>query len=109
LAEAAGVSLRATFRYVKAAGFRSARRLVATARALHAYRLLMDHGRSGSEVAKRLGYRGVDQLSEQLTELANCTVSDIRRGASPPDFERVLLCGLVSSVPSGAGVADYAE
>lgn len=102
LAAAAGMSRRATFRHLKSVGFRSPRRLVASARTIRAYHLMRDGGRSATDVAKRLGYASVDQLSRHFTELAECTASDVRKGKVPTDFAvRVLhsLCAARVGAP----------
>ena len=95
LAAAAGTSPRAVFRHVKAAGFRSPRRLIAAARVIRAFHLLSGGGRSGQEVATRLGYRGVDQLSQHFGELGGCSASDVRRGQIAPGFVRRVLTSLI--------------
>ena len=96
LAAAAGVSSRAVFRQLKAAGFHSPRRLIASARVIRAFHLLSGGGRSGQEVASRLGYRSVDQLSQHFTELAGCTASDVRRGNIAPDLPGRVLRSLTA-------------
>lgn len=97
LAAAAGISARATFRHLKTAGFVSPRRLVASARAIRAYHLLRGGSRSAQEVATRLGYRSVDQLSMHLTQLARCTATDIKRGQVPEDFVNGVLRSLIAT------------
>ena len=96
LASAAGVSSRAVFRHLKAAGFRSPRRLVASARVIRAFHLLSGSRRSGHEVANLLGYRSVDQLSQHFSELAGCTASDVRRGNAAPDLPGRVLRSLIA-------------
>jgi AraC-like DNA-binding protein len=96
LAAAAGMNPRAAFRHLNAAGFVSPRRLVASARVVRAYQLLRRGGRSAGEVAKRLGYRSVDQLSLHLTQLAGCTANDVKKGSAPAEFMTVVLGSLAS-------------
>lgn len=100
LAAAAGMSARATFRHLKAAGFVSPRRLVASARVLRACELLKDRDRTATEVAARLGYRSADQLTRHLAESVGCTASDIKRGDGPKDPSLILASLAISTAPS---------
>jgi AraC-like DNA-binding protein len=102
VAVAAEMSVRATFRHLRKAGFVSPRLLVASARVLRAHQLLATTTRSATAVAYKLGYRSVDQLSQHLTELADCTASHIRKGEGPADFDAVVLKRLIKSVDAPA-------
>jgi AraC-like DNA-binding protein len=103
LAVAAGLSLRATFRHLRKAGFASPRLLVASARVLRAHQLLVRSDRSATAVANRLGYRTVDQLSQHCFELAGCTATDMKKGLGPSDVATVVLARLLA--PKKAPIA----
>jgi AraC-like DNA-binding protein len=102
LAAAADMSARATFRHLKKAGFRSPRRLVASARVIRATLLLRDRSRTASDIAMRLGYRCVDQLSLHLGELTGFTANDIKKARAPANLDALVLRGLVEPLTLAA-------
>jgi AraC-like DNA-binding protein len=97
VARESGISTRSVFRWLKRRGIRSGRRLVAAAKLVAAYRLLARDGRSARDVARRLGYPSVDQLSLHLNELTMWTWREVKLGVTMESFCDAIRVGVTSS------------
>jgi AraC-like DNA-binding protein len=92
LAAAAFMTRRGLYRHLLAAGIKSPRLLIASARVLRATALLSGGARSVREVAASLGYSKPELLSNQIRSLTGMRVQDFR--------------GAVSLAEVGAAVAE---
>ena len=90
LAEASGMTTRALYRHMAAAGMPSVKALVVSARLVRAYGYLRDPGRSVKEIAARVGYTRAWLLTKQMREYTGVVPSEARQALTPDEFVQLL-------------------
>jgi AraC-like DNA-binding protein len=90
LAEASGMTTRALYRHMAAAGMPSVKALVVSARLVRAYGYLRDPGRSVKEIAARVGYSRPWLLTKQMREYTGFVPSEVRTALAPEGFVSLL-------------------
>lgn len=95
LARLAGTSRRRLFRTVKAAGFQSARLLVASARVSAACRLLVQSGRTVSDTAAMLRYSSADLLCRHFLFVVGRPPREVKASLSVTDAYHIIASRLI--------------
>lgn len=103
LAEASGMTTRALYRHMAAAGMPSVKALVVSARLVRAYGYLRDPGRSVKEIAARVGYSRPWLLTKQMREYTGSVPSEVRLALTPEAFVALLTTRVRTEQPDEDG------
>ena len=90
LADASGMTPRALYRHMVAAGMPSVKALMVSARLVRAYGYLRDPSRSIKEVAARVGYSRPWLLTKQMREYTGLVPSEVRLKLTPDQVVTLL-------------------